>query len=225
MLKVYCLNFENEYRKMKMEKKFNDVGITDYYMYPGVPLTDPRILKLNPNPNCALSIFFGHLDMIQMFVESEPESEYAIFCEDDLMLHKNIVEIVPFLVEKMKDLDLEILLMGSLLNYKPNSENLLDKMPPSLFYSYSDGHWGAQMYILRKDYARRLLDPDFLKENEDFLVADFYITQRTLKKALIYPMLAVEDIEYILTKYEECRGQKNFHMSCHLFCYDKDFFI
>jgi hypothetical protein len=61
-----------------------------------------------------------------------------------------------------------------------------------------------------------------IQKKDDYSNVISSLSKVQIKKRYNY---TIEDIEYILTKYEECRGQKNFHMSCHLFCYDKEFFI
>ena len=91
MYQIYCLNYNNETRRIKMEKIFNELGM-DCFFYNGVDFSDERINKYNniisDHTKKCWSCMYGHLDMIHKFYYNT-DKEIGIFCEDDIYIHKD----------------------------------------------------------------------------------------------------------------------------------------
>lgn len=92
----YCLNYtatpeEKNERRIEMEKKFNHFDIPINF-YSGVSLNDKRVSFVkDEGVKRVWTICYGHLDMINHFV-NHSDKEYAIFCEDDIIIHKQFIE-------------------------------------------------------------------------------------------------------------------------------------
>ena len=82
---IYCLNFNNEVRKVAMTERFRLAGVSPI-LHPGVPVSDPRIAgrDLIPHTEKCWSCMYGHLDMIRDFVDNEkdPNAVFPPFSAD-----------------------------------------------------------------------------------------------------------------------------------------------
>jgi hypothetical protein len=138
---------------------------------------------------------------MKMFLETSKE-EYGIFCENDIRIHKNFKKKIPFYLDKMEELDLDILRLG----YFVRNQNYLDslkKIVPEIYERNNFGIPGAQMYALTRKKCQHHVD----KFNLQYLLNYFYGPKVyyyvdgdvTLvddgKTALVYPMLALEYIQ------------------------------
>lgn len=205
-IKIFCLSYKNEERRKEMLERFQKVGLVqdqDYFLTPGVE--DPEY-----------SLMKGHLDMISRFV-SETKDEYAIFCEDDVMIHKDLKQILPLVLQDFKNLQLDVLLLGYLTNANfrnslgsesfsplhPDSKPLTTSTSfPRFYFTYPENQWGTQMYMLSRTQGLFLLSKyseENLKkaregkpiENWKEFAADFSITKEN-KRALLFPMVGIE---------------------------------
>jgi hypothetical protein len=231
---IYCLNFNNEVRKVAMTERFRIAGVSAV-LHPGVPVSDPRIdgRGLIPHTQKCWSCMYGHLDMIRDFVNNDPR-EYGVFCEDDILIDINLKPRLEHILGDFDILGLDTLLLGYLITYPlvGDSNGGYAKVRQSIyvdiettettafrFYEYGD-IWGTQMYLLSKKQARKIIEKyangyadEFLK-NPDAIFppfsADWSITKEG-NRCIVYPMLAIEDG---LTNYDD-QGQYDFHMSAH----------
>jgi hypothetical protein len=204
---IYCLSYNNEERKQQMWNRFTQVNLHAVF-YSGVSHTNERIKdrNLSFNDKCVWSVMYGHLDMIQQFYNSG--AEYAILCENDIALHKDIRNKLFNIFEDVKKLQLDILLLGYIYGANPDVfhiENYLDTAPIQEnttyhYYEYPNHLWGAQMYIISRSHSKYILDTFVQFPYADTTIqhktmtpfsADWTIT-KTGKRALIYPMVAVE---------------------------------
>jgi hypothetical protein len=145
----------------------------------------------------------SHLKMLYEWYHSTFDSEYAFFCEDDISLQT--VERWPFtwneFIEKLPEgWD------GIQLCLISQSDN------PIEFRLRHIHDWGAQAYILKRDYVKRLLDAHFDAVNNTFNLnipgQDFLppVIEHVLfdGKGTIYNFpLFVEDIERFPSTYLE----------------------
>jgi GR25 family glycosyltransferase involved in LPS biosynthesis len=240
MYQIYCLNYNNEVRKNKMEKIFNELGL-DCFFYGGVDFSDERISKyddiIHSHTKKVWSCMYGHIDMIYKFYYNT-DKEIGIFCEDDIYIHKDFKNHINNIIIDFNELKIDILLLGYLLPFKlepsihywgfdkKNVNNIENNMYN--YYSYPNDVWGTQMYMLNRKYAKYILD----KYSNDYAMstltnseltpfsADWIITKDG-NKALIQPMLAVEDNKI---NYEH-DGQMNFHTKCHQINLTDDFIV
>jgi len=228
----FCLSFNNPTRKENMKRRFESIGI-DCKFNEGVTNDDDRMKGRNNSSTRVWSCMYGHLDMISDFYYNT-DKEFGIFCEDDLYIHKELANKLPEIMLNFNYLELDVLLLGYLLHYKLEKNVLYHNFPEKkslqnnkthesnktdVYYDYPNDVWGAQMYMLSRNSAKKILDkysfPSGYADrtlNDNTLTpfsADWTITKDG-NRALIFPMLAVEDNQ---SNYEHI-GQKHFHQAC-----------
>jgi GR25 family glycosyltransferase involved in LPS biosynthesis len=234
LCEFYCLNYNNLERKVSMTERFEKLGIS-CNLYEGVSKEDPRILE-----NCylqAVSCMYGHLDMIQQFYNTN--KPYGIFCEDDILIHKDFKQLLPRIIKDFDYLKLDVLLLGYLVTFKISEQNHIyglksteltfDKEFPYKYHEfYSNSIWGTQMYMLSRENAKKILDRysvGYLEKKmlDDSLTpfsADWTIVKDG-NRAVIFPLITVEDGK---SCYKD-GGQHNFHHASHANHYIKDVHI
>lgn len=220
----YCLSYNNKERKTNMVERFKTFDI-DCRFYSGVNYDDKRI------PNNINNIYkrlcrmtYGHLDIIHDFYYSS-DTKYAVICEDDIHFHKDFKELFNKVFLDFNMLNLDVLLLGYLLPYKIGNENVLTnftlKKPMSKetyfkYHDYPDYLSGTHMYMISKKYARYLLKTyyrNYLEKGDKHFTPD-KILIKDCNKALIYPMLAIENDEQEDLYHQLCH---NIHCS-ELYC-------
>jgi hypothetical protein len=204
---IYCLSYNNEERKQQMMNRFTQVNLNVIFCS-GVAPTDDRIKDRNLSSldTSVWSIMYGHLNMLQQFYNSG--AEYAILCEDDITLHKDIRNKLFNIFEDVKKLQLDILLLGYIYGADPDAFPVnvyLDSSPIQenttyQYYKYPNYLWGTQMYLISRRHCKYILDTfvqfpyaDTTLQHKEMtpFSADWTIT-KTGNRALIYPMVAVE---------------------------------
>ena len=234
--KAYCLCYNNCERKNKMTERFKQLDI-DYTIYDGVSFSDKRIAEKSYKK--CWSCMYGHLDMINMFY-NDASVDFGIFCEDDILIHKDFAKILPTIIKDFKSLNLDVLLLGYLLchnvellgsEFSIKSDKHSIKLDSNEFkyYNYSNDLWGSQMYILSKENAGKLLEKYYndyamntlINTNLTPFSADWTIT-KCGNKALLYPCLSLEIDVGNYTNYD---SQHIFHKMCFDFQFKSDTFI
>jgi len=206
LCEFYCLNYNNKERKESMMERFNKLDISCNF-YEGV---GPDDIRMN-NSAHTWSCMYGHLDMIHQFYYNT-NKEFGIFCEDDVMIHKNFKNYLPKIFEDFKLLNLDVLLLGYLLcdnirdgSYNGytviNNELVCYEEFPYKYYNYPDDCWGTQMYLLSRENAKKILDKYYIGYAEQTRIennnltpfsADWIITKDG-NRALLYPLIVIED--------------------------------
>ena len=225
-LDIFCLSYKNAERMTRITELFANQNLSVRF-YGGVDYsTDARIVgrPLDQNTKRCWSIMYGHLDMLRLFVESG--KPFGIFCEDDIIVRKDFSKCLPHIIENFKELDLDVMLLGNLC-MNPDFRKYINfpevfisdySVHPFRYYAYDSnpesGVWGTQMYILKRSQAIRLIDKYYYGYADLTLVdntltpfsADWTITKGG-RKALIYPLVAIEDnkTEYSDLGQEICR--------------------
>jgi hypothetical protein len=233
--KFYCLSYNNEEKKQNMIRIFNLLRIPCIF-YEGVSHEDRRIKDLNEGIKKVFSISYGHLDMIRHFYEYS-DKEFGIFCENDVFIHKDLVNDLPDILRDMKTLELDVLSLGYLSRFKIyehyvdyNLKKGHEKIEGGKYkyHNFPDLLWGAQMYILTRNQAKVLLE----KYTEEYanrtlidtslkpFSADFTMIKEG-NRALITPILCIEN------NHTTCDHESHdeFHKDCFECHYDKDLFI
>jgi len=212
----YCLSFNDETRKKDMENRFKNLGI-ECKFYKGVSFDDPRINKsLNRFKKRQWSMTYGHLDILNDFINNNTK-KCAIICEDDINFIKRFKEILGRVICDFDVLELDILLLGYLIPYKIGDENLFTNyklkkpMPPNSFFKYHNYPEylnGTQMYIISRKHAKCLLHLyySFYAGFGDKYFNPDKILIRDGNKALIYPMLAIENNKQKDLYHQLCRN-------------------
>lgn len=204
---IYCLSYNNEERKQQMMNRFTQLHL-DVVFSSGVAHTDERIKdrNLSLHEKCVWSVMYGHLDMLQQFYNSG--TEYAILCEDDIALHKDLRNKLFNILDDFKKLNLDILLLGYIYGADPDVFPInvyLDSSPIQenttyCYYEYPNYLWGTQMYLISRRHCKYILDTFVQFPYADTTLQDKTMTHfssdwtitKTGKRALIYPMVAVE---------------------------------
>jgi GR25 family glycosyltransferase involved in LPS biosynthesis len=218
---VYAFSFNNPERMKRMNTRFESVGYPIHWI-PPVLTSDARI-PTEESQKRTHAIMLNHLDMLVAFLASN--NQYGIFCEDDIYIHREFASFMPRIIEAYRHHGLDVLLLGYLMNYVPLSiqtfrgHNLLET--PLSFMNYDDGLWGSQMYFLDKTTAQKILDA-----YQDFAcVKEFYSPDWTItkfgKRALVYPMLAVEEGNVVTDHV----GQQEFHKQCTVIHYNPKYYF
>jgi GR25 family glycosyltransferase involved in LPS biosynthesis len=235
-IEFYCLNYNNPERKESMLHRFQSLDISCNF-YDGVSAEDER-LKGIPLHGCAFSCMYGHLDMIYQFYyhTSKP---FGIFCEDDLLIHKDFTQCLSKVIEDFPLLKWDVLLLGYLITYNIREnhyhgfhlvENESFSKEESLYqyYHYPDEVWGAQMYMLTRENAKKIIDQYYVGYLEKTLLdntltcfsSDYTITKDG-NRMLLYPLLVIEDGK----KTYDHGGQQWFHYHSYLNNYREGEFL
>lgn len=217
----YCLNFYQN-KRPEIKRRFDYLNI-DCFFYDGVTFSDERLQKYEYKK--PVSNILGHIDMIEKFLNSD--YEFGIFCEDDIYINKELITNLPNICNDFKKLNLDILLLGYLLPYKLNNSNsyfkLINNNDNLSYYTYHDKLWGTQMYMYSKEQAKYIIEKynnDYNNNNIPFS-ADFILTKDGKNRALITPIMAIEDNSNIIEDYY----QNEYHKNCFNCNFDKDLFL
>jgi GR25 family glycosyltransferase involved in LPS biosynthesis len=235
---IYCLNFtknpeEKNERRIEMENKFNHFDLPVFF-YSGVKDTDDRIRFVdNKHMQRTWSICYGHLDMMNHFVNNS-EKEFIILCEDDIIIHKDFTMNLPKALNVMKTNKLDILLLGYLcsnpVHTYSNFPEILTEYSNDTFQilEYIEDTWGAQMYILTRNKAKDMLSKyyhDYAKRTlTDSSLIPFssdWILTKDGKRALLYPLMVIENGN---TDYQD-EGQQTSRINCYNFSFKPNTFI
>lgn len=235
---IYCLNFttnpyEKNERRIEMENKFTHFNLPVFF-YSGVIQTDERIAFVkNDHLRRTWSMCYGHLDMINHFANNS-EKEYAIICEDDIIIHKDFTKKLPDILNVIKEYHFDLLLLGYLcsnpVDTYSNFPQIATKYSNDTFkiLKYNKETWGTQMYMLSKKQAKLLLSKyydDYAKRTltDNSLTpfsSDWLITKEG-NTALVYPLLVIENGNF---QYED-EGQRNSRINCYNFSFRENTFI
>lgn len=198
---VYTFSYNNPTRAAKMRTRFNTVGLPLTFV-DVVNNDDPRLAGLAPGVDRIHAIMWNHLDMLKTFLESD--HDFGVFCEDDILIRKDFAILMPEVMAVYNRLDLEILLLGYLVPYKPVDRYIhpnFSQLGVNLSYlSYTDDQWGAQMYMLDRKTAQNFCDKYTLEYARKSLTdasmrcfnPDWTLTKDGRRSA-VYPMLALEE--------------------------------
>jgi hypothetical protein len=208
----YCLSFNDDTKKKSMENRFKNLDI-ECKFYSGIKHTDNRLKYAGNRINKRQwSMTYGHLDIIYDFY-CNSSNKYAVICEDDILIHQDFKEIFKKVISDFNILDLDILLLGYMLPYKIEYDNICSnyalKRPihldaPFKYHEYPDYLAGSHMYMITKSFAQFLLSKyynSFNKFNDYVFMVDKTIIKEG-NRALIYPMLAIEN-EFQEDKYHK----------------------
>jgi len=220
----YTFSYNNPIRENNMKRRFAKQNLNLNFVTP-VEISDPRINSAPENQKRTWAIMWNHLDMVKQFLNSS--AKFGIFCEDDIYIHKDLACLLPEVCASYQRLNLEILLLGYLIPYKPLTIDFHNGTEPVAqpytYISYGDDMWGSQMYMLNRDTAEKFLSI-YTKHYAEQTLIDASITPfspdwtltKNGKRAAIYPMLAVEEGTVVTSHI----GQINFHAQCNKIHFD-----
>jgi len=184
----HCVCFQNDTKHQSMKTRFDTLGL-NLHIYEGVPHTDPRIIatdsrQISPVIQRLWSVTYGHLDMIQFFLNSG--KQFGIFCEDDIVINRTLPMNLPHIMSECTEMGIECLLLGYMKTYKvegwmsgheticafPNSSGdsvayrvsskggWKPPLPerPYTYHAYPNDQWGVHLYMLSRSGAKKILD-------------------------------------------------------------------
>jgi GR25 family glycosyltransferase involved in LPS biosynthesis len=242
----YVISFNNEERKNRMMKRFNQLEFSDINFIKEVYKNDERITSLSNMENYekidprTWSIMLQHMDSVKDFYYNK-QSDLCILCEDDIMISKYLKEDLKDIITNFYKLNLDVIMLGYLLPFKIDSYNTYFKelhqtsessessessqSSQYKYYTYPNDIWGTQMYMISKKYAKYLLDTFHINYAYDNIEINPYssdwIITKNGNRALLYPMVAVE--EGINLSDDEC--QISYHKLCYAINFVEDKFI
>jgi hypothetical protein len=231
----YIITFENEERINKLKSAFKNVGINNIKVPPAVYHDkDKRFIELEDKSRITeprtWAIMTQHLDALRDFVAgggAAGTTKYCIVCEDDILLTKTFSSELIKITKDFKEMNLQLLLLGYLMPYSIDFSKRTDYplFNKRNYYDYPSSLWGSQMYMVSRDYASQLIEKYTLEWAYNNTASpyspDWIITKCAERKALIYPMLALET-GIVVT---DNKGQIDFHAACFKENYIEDEFI
>jgi GR25 family glycosyltransferase involved in LPS biosynthesis len=213
----------NKTRRERMQRRLRMIGV-DCVFLEGVTPEKAAKYPEAVRSGCMLA----HVQALQTFLKTS--KDYAIVAEDDVYLHRDFKRFIPKLIRTIRDLSLDLLLLGYLIDHQPSSEagfhQILDTNFGQ-FYTVPATLWGTQMYLVSRTHAMRLVrefDPCCYKGPVTYS-ADFLIT-KTGSVAFLYPMMAVEEGEIRLDDTSEGgRVHARYHRACKDANYKPDVYV
>jgi len=230
----YCVSYNNPTRASQMTERFSKLDIS-LNVHTGVQMGDHRLSYTdNPDLKRLWSCCYGHLDNLSQFYASG--KKYGFLCEDDVHIHKDLANRLPTILREFEEMKLDVLLLGYMTEY-PIQHWIhgypfaypYDETRGYQYHHYPENQWGIHLAMVSREYAGRVLDTfayGYAKQtlanpNLTPFNPDWTITKLTTKRALIYPMLAVEDGK----GHYEHWGQGQYHRNSHKANYNPDCFL
>ena len=222
-LPIYIINCYNESRKKRMIDRFKHVDLMPTFNC----FTDISGIEQKYHMTLTIhdKVMLSHMNCIKKFYESN--KPLGIICEDDIYIHKTLDKEIEKVTTFITNNQYDILLLGYLLNYKPpyHYHNLITSFDKYKVYDYNDELWGLQMYMITRKYAKYLLDNFPIQwkfDNPKKAWASDWIISKNGKRAMIYPMLAVEEGDRIC---DNDSSQKRYHRECNRIQYNSKIYI
>ncbi len=226
------MNYKNEERKKRIIERFDKLGF-EIKFTKEVDLDDPRLTPydISKSEKRIWAIALQHFDGLRDFYYNT-DYQYCIGCEDDIYVSKSFSTDITGIIEHFEELKLDILMLGYLLPFKIDNESsyhqgyfpILKRTDKYLYQEYPNDIWGSQMYLVSRSYAKQLLDkytPEFAFKNPDIPYNPDWIITKVGKRALLNPMIAVEEG----VNLSDHIGQIDFHKRCFKCNYEEDKFL
>jgi hypothetical protein len=228
MRTIYVVNYRDEKRRQNMIRRLNAVlpGASVHFS-PGLSGDDTLLddARSANQPARTWATMLDHLANIRHFYESG--DKYALFCEDDLIVYRDLGNLLPMVYDDAANTGLDLVLLSALYLQAPGLSKVLPDSASShlgthghQYYQYDDEMWGAHMYILSRPYAHDLLQTYTLEwalaNTHRPYCSDWIITKVAFHRAAIFPPLGVEEGD---VKTDDL-GQIQFHRASHEFIYE-----
>jgi GR25 family glycosyltransferase involved in LPS biosynthesis len=203
-------------------------------IHTGVQMDDPRLsYTTDPAIKRLWSCCYGHIDNLTNFLKTD--KKYGFTCEDDVHIHKELASRLPTIISEFEKMELDVLLLGYMVT-EPVKDwwsgyhfvYPYDETRGYQYHHYPNNQWGIHLAMFSRSYAQRLVDtfghnyaPNTLTDTTiPPFNPDWTLTKYTEKRALMYPMMAVEDGKGHYDHY----GQRIFHECNHKVNYHPDLF-
>lgn len=230
----YCLNYKNDQKRASMSARFQQLGLP-LFLYDGVGHDDPRLAPVRDDPALRRlwSVTYGHLDMLEQFLATD--RAFGVFCEDDIVVNRELAYHLPHVMSDMGTHGIDFLLLGYMTTEPVRPSFMHTHLgttdvpyctrPSWSYFSYPAFQWGVHMYMVSRAGARELVRT--FQANRSFAETtlttpdtsfspDWTLSKcPSVRSALVYPMLAVEDGSDPWDHYGH-EGQYRFHMDTYL---------
>jgi GR25 family glycosyltransferase involved in LPS biosynthesis len=220
----YCVSYNSPERAHQMTERFAKMDIS-LNIHTGVQMNDPRLAYTNDiQRKRVCSVFYGHIDNLTNFYNTG--KKYGFTCEDDVHIHKDLAKRMPTIIREFEEMKLDILLLGYMTTAPIKDwwtgyhfKYPYDESRGYQYHAYPDHQWGIHLAMVSREYAKRIMDtftPDYAEraQNDTSLPPpnpDWSLTKLTTERALLYPMVAVEDGKGIYDHW----GQGEYHRNSH----------
>ena len=231
---AYVVAYNSPERAAKMTERFQKI-VLGLNVHTGVQMDDPRLQFAGEDLSAKrlASVFYGHLDNIAKFYATG--KPYGLFCEDDVHLHKDLGKDLPIIMGEFNAMQLDVLLLGYMSTktiewWQHGYPLVYDGAPATYrYHRYPQDQWGIHLFMISRSYAKTLLevyDSEYAARayaNPELTCCnpDWTLSKYTNKRALRYPMLAVEDGK---GQYDHL-GQGEFHRESHNRNFREDEFL
>lgn len=220
----YCVSYNSPIRASEMTERFAKLDIS-LNVHTGVQMGDHRLSYTDDLSMKRLwSCCYGHLDNLARFYATG--KKYGFTCEDDVHIHMELATRMPTIIRQFEEMKLDILLLGYMTEYPIKDWYTgyhfvypYDEARGYQYHHYPQNQWGIHLAMVSREYAGRVLDKFAYGYAKHTLTdkslppfnPDWTITKFTEKRALLYPMLAVEDGK---GNYDHW-GQGEYHRNSH----------
>ena len=211
-----------------MTSRFEQLGLSLNFV-PPVGQDDARLVDVDGKAEKRTwSIMLQHMDSIRHFVQ-ETQNDFCIVMEDDILVSKDIVNDLPGIIEMYNNLQLDVLLLGYLIPFKIYDHNtcftLKERNDKYSYYDFPNDLWGSQMYMVSRNHATNLIERYTIEHAIETINIVHFSPDWTLtkygKKAIIYPMIAVEEGGTKVDLYSESQ----YHLNCYLANYVEGLYL
>jgi len=230
----YCVSYNSPERAHTMTDRFASLDIS-LNIHTGVQMDDPRLAYTTDMARRRVnSVFYGHIDNLANFYATG--KKYGFTSEDDVYIRKDLAKRMPTIIREFEEMKLDVLLLGYMTQYPIKDwwsgyhfTYPYDESREYQYHSYPEHQWGIHLAMFSREYAKRVIEtftPDYAERAlHDTTLAppnpDWTLTKLTKRRALIYPMMAVEDGK---GNYDHW-GQGEFHRNSHNANYDPELFL
>lgn len=229
----YCVSYNSPERAKQMVGRFAQMDIS-LNIHTGVKMDDSRLAYTDDIQRKRVnSVFYGHIDNLAAFYKTG--KKYGFTSEDDVHISKELARRMPTIIRDFETMKLDVLLLGYMTLYPIKDwwsgfhfKFPYDEKREYQYHSYPDNQWGIHLAMFSRDYAKRILEtftPDYAERalHDKSLRPpnpDWSLTKLTTERALMYPMMAVEDGKGFYDHF----GQGEYHRNSHIANYNKDTF-
>ena len=229
----YCVSYNCPERAQTMIGRFAQMDIS-LNIHTGVQMDDPRLAYTDDIARKRVnSVFYGHIDNLKRFYATG--KKYGFTSEDDVHISKTLADQMPTIIREFEEMKLDVLLLGY-MTLHPIKDwwtgyhfmYPYDEKREYQYHAYPEQQWGIHLAMFSREYAKQVIDTltdDYAERalHDDSLAPanpDWTLTKLTKRRALRYPMLAVEDGK----GHYDHWGQGEYHRNSHKANYDADTF-
>ncbi len=161
---TYCVNLiTSTERREKMIQRFEKTGFKNYTFVDAIPKGSELLKKYYDNIECwysdkelwlrDISCFASHVLAVRKFVESG--ANLGLICEDDILFRNNFFQLLEKYISVIGD-NFNLLSLCYMISGAVDQTPMFQK-DSGIWKIDTLYTWGAQCYLLQRDYATRIL--------------------------------------------------------------------